>query len=110
MILERALKILFGVVLFAAMSSYVYIHLDYAANVPRIPQPAQGRVHRIAVNHGSICYVTQEELDRANLITGQVFDIGLVMATILLALHVYVEKYHRSHALAGGGADERPRD
>jgi hypothetical protein len=52
---------------FLSLGIAVYMDLSYAAEMPRSLEPTTGRIHQLRVNHGSIRYVSQREL--------QLFDV-----------------------------------
>lgn len=66
-----------------------YIHFSYDASMPRSPQPSEGRVYCLTVNHGDRVYVNQYELNRANFVFHDISVLGLAC---VLAL-VFVKQY-----------------
>ncbi len=54
-----------------------WVNVHYVSVMPRSPDVETGRVHEIVVEHGKLVYVTQQELDRANFVTGPVFWVGI---------------------------------
>jgi hypothetical protein len=74
------------IVFCAGLLAGVYIHLSYAASMPRIPDPITGRVIRITVNHGTVVYVTRQEFERAEWVFGTgaylTFAAGLLLAFV----------------------------
>jgi hypothetical protein len=63
-IFKRLVVVLLLSVFFIGLSVHIGIELAYASNKPRYPQVETGRIVRITINHGSIRYVSQEELER----------------------------------------------
>jgi len=61
---KRIVLITLVAVFFFALVAHVGIELSYASNKPRLAQAEIGRVFPITINHGSIVYVSQEELRR----------------------------------------------
>jgi hypothetical protein len=60
-----------------------YIDLTYAFWMPTSPQPDQGRIYRLVVNHGSVVYVNETELHRAEFAFTWIFLIGIICGGIL---------------------------
>ncbi len=74
-------KTLMGILaatLFADVGANVYIHLNYYAYMPRLPQPQDGRVYEISVN-------------RAEFISNYGEWVALVCGIALIILSVYAE-------------------
>jgi hypothetical protein len=67
----------------------VCVDLTFAYTMPTSPQPDQGRIHRIVVSHGSVVYVTEKELHRADLAFNRIFLIGIVFGGLLGVVQVY---------------------
>jgi hypothetical protein len=74
---------------FSSIGAVTYIHLSYGASMPRAPQPENGRIHRLSVNHGTLVYVNQHELDRANFV---LHDISIFGMCSVLAL-AFIKQY-----------------
>jgi hypothetical protein len=66
-----------------------YVDLAYSYTMPNSPRPDQGRIHRIVVNHGSIVYVNEKELRRADFAFHEIFLIGIVCVGLLGVVQVY---------------------
>ena len=90
----------------AGLFSNVFIHLSYWSNMPRTPDPARGRVLLIKVNHGTMVYVSRQELDRARFVFGfgSYVTIG---AGILLA---FVRIYWDDPSKIGANDSDKLRD
>jgi hypothetical protein len=85
-------KAVISVLVAAAMSSFLwpaYIHVAYSLKMPSSPQPSQGRIYRIVVNHGSVVYVNEIELRRADFAFNTIFLIGIVCVGLLGIVVVY---------------------
>jgi hypothetical protein len=73
----------------AGLLSNVYIHLSYSANMPRNPEIASGRIFQVKVNHGTLVYVTQQELDRAKIVFGFGSYVTLGVGLLLVLVRIY---------------------
>jgi cell division protein YceG involved in septum cleavage len=64
MTVKRIIVVALVSIFFASLLIHVGIEISYASNKPQSPQPESGRVVRITINHGSVVYVSNEELER----------------------------------------------
>lgn len=48
----------------AGLGAAIGLDLYYFSNLPKQPEPASGRVHRLTVSHGSVRYGSQVEVHR----------------------------------------------
>jgi hypothetical protein len=46
----------------ALLGFYCWIHVSYSSNLPNAPDVKAGRVYRMVVNHGFVCYGSEREL------------------------------------------------
>jgi len=67
----------------------IYLDVSYPYTMPNLPQPNQGRTHPLAVSHGSIVYVTEQELHRAKLAFNNIFFLGIACAALVGLVLVY---------------------
>lgn len=79
---------LFVLVVFFCLGllSNVYIHLSYAARMPRSPQPTTGRTFAINVNHGTLVYVNRDELKEARFVFGFGTYVTIVAGAALISI------------------------
>lgn len=66
-----------------------YIDLTYAFWMPSSPQPGQGRIYRLVVSHGSVVYVNENELHRAEFAFDWIFLVGIICVGLLGICLVY---------------------
>jgi len=85
MLRKILISFLFGAFL-ASVAFSVYLHIHYAFDMPRHPDPIAGRIFPVTVNHGYRVYVTQHEKSRLsfaeNLMTfggGLAFLLGGIL-------------------------------
>src|ERR1700732_2076667 len=86
---RQTLIVLLVVCVLASIRIFTYIHLSYGASMPRTSEPDVGRIYPLRVNHGTLVYVSREELDRANFVFHTVFFLG---ACSVLAL-AFIKQY-----------------
>jgi hypothetical protein len=67
----------------------VYVDLTFSYMKPRSPQPDQGRIHRIVINHGSVVYVNEKELRIVNFAFNDIFLIGIIGVGLVGVVQVY---------------------
>jgi hypothetical protein len=67
----------------------VFIHLSYAAEMPRVPDPQTGRVYAITVNHGTVVYVTGEEWHWADFVLNNGLWLAVVCGGALGIVQIY---------------------
>jgi len=56
----------------------IYLHMQWSYAMPKRPDPASGRTHRLVVNHGWVIFVTDGEARFFSLVTIQGFMLGTV--------------------------------
>lgn len=74
---------------FVSVLAFAYIHFSYDTSMPRVPDPADGRIYRLVVNHGDLVYVNRQELDRADFVFHYAFGLGLVCVLGLAFVRQY---------------------
>jgi hypothetical protein len=74
---------------FSSVLAGTYVHLSYSGSMPRTPQPEYGRIHPLTVNHGTLVYVNQKELDRANFVFHDVLIFGMCSVLALAFIKQY---------------------
>ena len=57
-----------GIIFLSGLGLLAHIHISYADNMPKSPEPSTGRTHLVVVNHGVRVYVTENEMLRDTLI------------------------------------------
>ena len=84
----------------AQLLAAVWIQISYSSNLPRVPDDKAGRICQIVVNHGSIRYGTQRELDILRTVDGlQPVAILLFLLAIVLGLTWGIFKIGRGRKL-----------
>jgi hypothetical protein len=66
---------------FVGLLLNVGIELTYAGNKPRVPDITSNRNIRMTVNHGSIIYVNEEELQTYN--SGQTLTLCVMLVSVV---------------------------
>jgi hypothetical protein len=94
-VLRKALIVQLLVGVFSSVLAFAYIHMSYDASMPRTPQPENGRVYPLRVNHGTRVYVNQQELDRANFVFHDVFILGVLSVLALAIIRQYWDEEKR---------------
>ena len=85
-ILRKILVIIAAIVFFSGLGLLAYIHISYADNMPKSPDPSTGRTHLLVVNHGVRVYVTEEEMLRKARIESFSSDVGGICFLVMFAL------------------------
>jgi ammonia channel protein AmtB len=88
---KRMILVTLGLIFSLAVLSIVYIHLSYGIKMPREPQPQAGRIFQISVNHGTLVYVTKEELDRAKFVFRSMPYVGLFCFAAFGLITIYIK-------------------
>ena len=88
---RRIVKYFLAAMTMACFMWPMYLDHTLAYTMPTSPQLDQGRIHRIVVHHGSVVYVNERELRRADFVFHKIFLAGIVFAGLLGVLIVYWE-------------------
>jgi hypothetical protein len=75
----------FAIILFTVAAA-IYIRFDYAAVMPRSPQPESGRVYPIKAQYGGVVYVNERELERYDFIKYDLMTVSAVSSLVVFGI------------------------
>jgi hypothetical protein len=83
----------FGLIAFSVMwwALTIYLHMQWSYAMPKVPDPASGRVYRLVVNHGWVIFVTAGEARFFGVATR--YGAPLAVAAFFIAAAL-TRKYH----------------
>jgi len=61
-ILRKTIITLLLIAFAMLLGFYCWIHVSYSSNLPSAPDVKTGRIYRMVVNHGFVCYGSEREL------------------------------------------------
>ena len=77
----------------------VSIHVYYSESLPKVPDEEAGRTYRLVVNHGSVRYGSERQLQALRLIEGAMpIPVFMFLAAVMLGLRYGHFQIRRSGA------------
>jgi len=61
-IIRKTIVILFLAGFVAWLLFFCWVHISYSSDLPQAPDEKTGHIYRMVVNHGFVCYGTEQEL------------------------------------------------
>jgi hypothetical protein len=85
---RRVLAVVLVTGFMTCVFSQIYVEISYDYQMPAVPRPETGRIHRIRVNHGDVRYVSQKEFDRAHFIRYKLVLLEIALFAAFMILRV----------------------